>query len=412
MVPPPQEEFDLSGCPALIAKTMNAYLNRLFRHEPNPRSGVSAERRHCSDSPSAALCRDAATPVFLAFLLLAVLLALPAAAAAKRPGKIQLSNGDLLQGLLSLPPGEDFRLHIGGNQIRALDFERVREIRLAPAQEKMVQRWRFLEAGQTRKELSGQPYLVRDLQATLLLAGGERLTGHLYTTVLYVEEGEKARKIILPAKQRGKEGENANALVFPALVSFTDETAGAEETIRLRIRAPGLADAAEVAAVTWGSLFTLEGRKGAAPGEFALPSPLGRDMFLAVRNAKGIAAGWPAGSDPKFLEIVRTNLANSEDFFDHRQLLGVFYDEPNRDIYSLLVLHRTSQTTLEGDKTQPWRLVILRWKYDPETQRVLLAGRGCLFRGILHKGEPPPAVVLTPRLWKPRKEGDLWVAAP
>ncbi len=345
-------------------------------------------------------------------LLLALTLALPALAAVKRPGTVQLSNGEVLQGLISLSPGEDLRLHVDGNQIRALDFERVSQIRLAPAQEKMVQKWRFLEAGQTRKELSGKPYLIRDLQATVFLAGGEKLAGHLYTTVLYLEEGEKARKVILPAKQRGKEGEDANALVFPALITFTDAAAGAEETIRLRLSLPGLTEKTEVAALTWGALFALEGRRTGTPGEFLMPSPLGREMFLAVKTDKGIVAGWPAASDPKFLEIVRTNLVHAEDFFDDRKLLGVCYDEPNLDIYALLMLRRAGQTTMDGDKTQPWRLVILRWKYDPETQRVLLAGRGSLFRGILPKGETPPAVSLSPQLRKPKKQGDLWVAGP
>ncbi len=344
--------------------------------------------------------------------MLVLALALPAFPATKRPGRVQLSDGATLEGLISLSPGEDLRLHIEGNQIRALDFERVREIRLAPAQEKMVQKWRFVEAGQTRKEFSGQPYLTRDLQATVVLAGGEKLAGHLYTTVLYVEEGAKARKVILPAKQRGKEGENANALVFPALIMFTDVAAGAEETIRLRVSLPGLADPSEAAALTWGALYTLDGRKSETPGEFLMPSPLGRDMFLAAKTGNRILAGWPATSDPRFLDIVRTNLVNAEDFFDDRKLLGVCYDEPNRDIYSLLMLHRTGQTTMDGDKTQPWRLVILRWKYDPESQRVLLAGRGCLFRGILPKGEAPPAVSLSPPLWKPKQQGDLWVAGP
>jgi hypothetical protein len=345
-------------------------------------------------------------------LLTALLLALSAPAASKRPGKIQLSNGEILEGVVSLTPGEDLRLHIGGNQIRALDFERVREIRLAPSQEKMVQKWRFLEAGQARKEFSGQPYLTRDLQATVWLAGGEKLTGHLYTTVLYVEEGEKVRKIVLPAKQRGKEGENANALVFPALIAFTDAVAGTEETIRLHVNLPDVGDQSEVAALTWSALFSLEGRKAGPPGEFSMPSPLGRDMFLAVKTPNQIVAGWPTAADAKFREIIRTNLVNAEDFFDDRKLLGVLYDQPNLDIYSLLMLRRVGQTTMDGDKTQPWRLVILRWKYDPESERVLLAGRGCLFRGILPRGETPPPVLLSPQLWKPRKQGDLWVAGP
>ena len=344
-------------------------------------------------------------------LLLALVLSDAALAAGKRPGKVQFSNDDVWEGKISLSPGDDFRLHVGGGtQIRALDFERIREIRLAPSGEKMVQKWRFLVAGQTKKQLWGQPYLIRDLEATVLLAGGEKMVGHLYSSVLYLEEGEKVRKVILPAKQRGKEGENAQALVYPAVITFTDQGVSTEETIRLRLSLRDTTDKTEVAALTWGALMTIEGSKTDQAGEYKMPSPLGRAMFLAAKTGSTIVAGWPQRSDPKFMEIVQTNLVNSEDFYDVRKLLGAYYDEPNLDIYSLLMLSRKGQTTMDGDKTQPWRLVVLRWKFDPETQRVLLAGRGYLFRGIQAKSEAPPLVTLSESLWQPRKQGEVWVA--
>lgn len=325
-----------------------------------------------------------------------------------RPGKVQLSNGDVIEGNISLTPGSDLKLHVN-TQIRTLDLDRVQEIRVAPVEEQMVQKWRFLEAGQTKKEFSGLPYLIRTLQATVVLAGGEKITGHLYTTVFYVEGPEKTQKVILFAKQRGKEGEGANTLIYPAMIHFDDTAEEARETIRLRVQHPGFDDKTEIAAQTWGTLFTFDGKKTGQPGEYVLASPLGHEIFLAAKTGNSIVAGWPRESDPKILALVRANLAIAEDFFDDRKLLGVFLDKPNSDIYSLLMLTRKGGTTLEGNKTQPWRLVILRWKYDAETQRVLLAGRGFFFRGILAKGEKPPEVQVSEALWGLKKAGDVWV---
>lgn len=345
----------------------------------------------------------------IGWLLLAALSA-TALAGPRRPGKVQFSNGDIVEGQISMTPGEDFRLHINGTQIRVLDFERLRELRISAAEEKMVQKWRFLEAGQTKKQVWGQPYLTRSLQGTAVLSDGEKITGHLYTTVLYIEPDEgKARKVIIQAKQRGKEGEAADALAYPSLITFTDSAAQAEDIIRLRITHPDVTDKTELAAVTWGALFTFEGKKAGAPGEFTLASPLGRDIILGLKTGDNIVVGWPKDADPKFKAIIETNIVNSEDFYDDRKLLGVYYDEPNTDIYSVFMLHRTGKTTMDGQKTQPWRLVIQRWKYDPESSRVLLSGRGFLFRGILAKGEKPPPVTLSEKLWKPKKQGEVWV---
>ena len=343
-------------------------------------------------------------------VLLLAALSTTVMAGPRRPGKVQFSNGDTLEGQISMTPGEDFRLHIDGTQIRVLDFERLRELRISAAEEKMVQKWRFLEAGQTKKQVWGQPYLTRSLQGTAVLSDGEKITGHLYTTVLYLEPDEgKARKVIILAKQRGKEGEAADALAYPTLITFTDTAAKAEDTIRLRLTLPDVTEKTELAAVTWGALFTFEGKKAGAPGEFTLASPLGRDLIIGIKIGDSIVVGWPKDVDSKFRTIIETNIVNSEDFYDDRKLLGVYYDEPNTDIYSVFMLHRQGKTTMDGKKTQPWRLVIQRWKYDPETTRVLLSGRGYLFRGILEKGIAPPPVTLSDKLWKPKKQGDVWV---
>ena len=329
--------------------------------------------------------------------------------AAPRPGKIQFSNSEVVEGKISLSAGQQLRLHVDA-QIRILALDKVREIRMLPEGDEMVRNWRFKEAGQTAKEYSGKPYPLRSLKTTITLADGERITGHLYTTVLYVESQEKARKVVLFAKQRGQEGETFDKVIYPAVISFSDGAAGVEETIRVRITQAGIGPSTELAALTHGALMTLEGRQTGAAGEYRLASPLGEPVFLALKAGNKLVAGWPKEQDPKLVALVQTNLAIAEDFFDERRLLGVWLDQKTSDLYSLLMMSRKGQTTLDGAKTQPWRLVILRWKYDEETHRVMLAGRGFLFRGILAKGEAPPPVDLTDAFWGLKKEGEVWVS--
>jgi hypothetical protein len=348
-------------------------------------------------------------------LFLAAALLVPAwpglAATVSRPGKIQFSNAEVLEGKISLTPGADLRLHIDGQQIRTLTLDQVREIRFAPAEEKLERKWRFLEAGQARKEFTGEPYLTRTLKATVFLSAGEKMEGHLYTTVFYLENRDQAQKVVVPAKQRGKEGEGADALKYPARITFDDAPAETEETIRLLVDGGvGLEAKSELAALPWGSLMTFRARATGAPGEYTLASPLGSQVFLAAQTGGRIVVGWPAEKDERFSTMVRTNMANNEDFYDDRKILGVYFDQPNADVYSVTMMRRTGKTTLDGDLTQPWRLVVQRWKFDDEAGKLLLAGRGFFFRGILKRGEAPPPVELTTKLWKITKTGSGWKA--
>jgi hypothetical protein len=166
----------------------------------------------------------------------------------------------------------------------------------------------------------------------------------------------------------------------------------------------------EVVALTRGGLVRLEAANGGAGGEFELPPPLGQDLFLALDTGQGLVAGWPEEADPALTALVRTSLPLAGDFFDDRQVLGVFFDRPNEDLYALVRLWRKGGTSLEAAKAQPWRLGILRWKYDGSAPRLALAGQAYFFRGILAKAQPPPSVRLSPRLWKLRKGPDVWEA--
>ncbi|MEI7733356.1 MAG: hypothetical protein WCO56_27545 [Verrucomicrobiota bacterium] len=338
----------------------------------------------------------------------------PTASAAgfTRPGKVTFSNGESVEGKVSQTPGSVLQMHIDGKQIRTTTIDKVREIRFAALEEKMERHWRFAEAGQTRKEFWGKPYLTRTLMTTLVLSNGEKITGHLYTTVFYLEheDSDKVEKVIVKAKATGKDGEGADSLRYPTLISFSDVPTEMEETIKFRINHEIIGDKTEVAAATWGALMPFTAKKTSTPNVYSMTSPLGNDVFLAARVGDRIVAGWPSAKDEKFFTMIKTNLVINEDFYDDRKLLGVYYDKKASDIYSITMMHRVGKTTLDAEKSQPWRLVVQRWKYDEESQQVLLGGRGYFFRGILKKGDTPPPVELSPKLWKLTKSGEEWVA--
>jgi hypothetical protein len=339
-----------------------------------------------------------------------------------RDGRIEFSDGAAADGKISLTPGGALKIE-SGPQIRVLDLDRVREIRISPESEEMDRNWRFKEAGQTAKEFFGEPYPVRNLQATVLLAGGESFTGHLYSTVLYVEGAETTQKVLLLSKQRGDEGQSLSSLVYPVRISFAGATAADAPTVTLRFMdshrqmfEPGNG----IAAVTRGALLRLTVTPTVNASEFKMTSPLGREFFLAiqgkVRDAgfptpmthERIVVPWPAEKDEKTLAQVQSALPKSEDFFDDRRVLGVLRDPAAADIYSLILAARKGQTTLAATRSQPWRLEIYRWKTEAGSGRLMLAGQNYLFRGIGAKDEAVPEVELSAKLWPLHKEGQTW----
>ncbi len=327
-----------------------------------------------------------------------------AASAQGRAGKIEFSDSNVLSGVSSLTPGSALKIE-AGPALRVLALDRVREIRFAPEQEEMERAWRFKEAGQTAKEFFGDPYPVRHLAATATLAGGETISGHLYTTVLYVADGDNVQKVILPAKQSGKEDETFQQLVYPRRITFADSTAAAAAAVKLKLS--GLGAQPEVVAITRGALERLEAKPGGGTGEFEMPSPLGRDFFLAAKTGQAMLVGWPAAANAKILALVRGAITNSEDFFDDRRILGAFEDATNSEIYSLVLAVRKGRTTLDETRSQPWRLEIYRWRRGDDG-RVMLAGRNYFFRGLGAKNEAPPAVELSAKLWKIHQDGAVW----
>jgi hypothetical protein len=316
-----------------------------------------------------------------------------------RPGVVEYSDGHSVTGNVTLTPGKQIQF-LDGTQQRAFGLELVREIRFWAEEETMERKWRFREAGKADKEFTGQPMPVRHVKATVALADGGTITGHLFTTVLYVENAEGARKVILLAKQRGEEGQTFAQLVYPSRIAFTDEAghAGARWTVKLG-HAPD-----EFMGLALGSLTRLDARRAGA-GQYSLAAPLGEELLLGYRQGNEIMVGWTTNAEEKVVARVREGVKDAEDFFDGKELLGVWHDEVAGNVYSLMLLHRKGGTTLGGAKSQPWRVSVWRWKYDSETNQLMLAGRGDLFRGIIGHGDALPAVKTSEKLWRPKVTG-------
>ncbi|MGQ9662239.1 MAG: hypothetical protein ACUVWX_07885, partial [Kiritimatiellia bacterium] len=184
------------------------------------------------------------------------------------PGEVQFSDGETLQGMISLAPGAELRLH-AEPRLRVFSLGEVNEIRIRVENETLERPWRFVEAGRTEKQYLGEPYPVRELRATVISRSGAQLDGHLYTTSLYVQSGGGTRKIVLRSKLQGKPGETFHDLTFPTRIVLADRTAGpASGEISCRVVGQALSGRREVAILLKGSLTRLEARPVGDGGEF------------------------------------------------------------------------------------------------------------------------------------------------
>ena len=119
------------------------------------------------------------------------------------------------------------------------------------------------------------------------------------------------------------------------------------------------------------------------------------DVVAALKTPDGIVVAWPSTLDDKGLvDKITAALADQRDFFDRKKILAVGGGAGKGELYTLILLERGGETTLEGPDTSPWRLEVWRWSGDAEEGKFALAGRGCLFRGIGATDVKPPPVTL------------------
>ena len=366
----------------------------------------------------------------------------------KSPGRmaaVYFSDGKVLTGKISLTPGRSFKLNIpeGGalktkdmvtgedvqyGKVRNFGFEPVREIRFYPEKEEMRRSWKFIETTKynektgeadyspAAKEYSGKPYPLRYLAATVIFNSDESMEGHLYTATVYLKSKKKTHKLVLRSKQRGKEGESLDDLVYISRIKLLDEGKNIAAKVNVRFSDMRFGSEDAVQAVTKESLTPIptimENEKN-----FVVESAFGEEFYLAARKDGKYIVGWPKEQDKNLFAVAQDHIKRQRDFYNDKKLLGATRSRSGKEVLTLVSLRRKVAPTHFGEiggewdrelgtVVEPWRLSIWRWKYDRKNRELILSARGTFFRVIFLPENPTPEVVISEKLWKLERKDD------
>jgi hypothetical protein len=258
----------------------------------------------------------------------------------------------------------------------------------------LERKWRFLEAGRTRKRFWGEPFPVRHLETTVV-AGGQAVTGHLYTVPLYVESTNGTSKVLLKAKQRGREGQTLTDLVYPARIVLADgPTRHVIAGTTLVFPVAVAASVSGVVALAVPDLARYPARPASTTnGVWRLPPIYGGNAFVAAQAGNTLYVGWPPGDDADLRAELTAAMANVRDFFDRHTILAACTPVDEDVVFSLMRMEREAGVV----GRRPWRIGVWRWRRN-EDGALLLAGRGFLVRGPMTRA--PPAVELSGDAWE------------
>ena len=340
--------------------------------------------------------------------LLLVLLGAAVASAAddgSRAGRVVLSDGTVREGRLSFTQGA--RLHVvdpASGRGRDLDPATVAALLFRVERESLERPYTFKTPGKDDKTYGEGLFPRRDLLCTVVLRSGERLDGHLRTTVVFVETAPdaEAERFVLRRQWEGAVGDTLDDLVYPREVRFADaadETAAAPATLVVTVRGAGPVAAA--AAYGHASRLVFAGVvEDPAAGRVrfdGLPSDAydvawrGRDLVL-VGGVRPAAAARPLvdGEDGAPLaEIV----AKGDDLYDARDLLFAGGD---RDAARLVVEKRVKRPTTNdaafGRRGALWALDV--WTAHRLEREWRIDARSNVLRVVLREGEEPPRVAV------------------
>jgi hypothetical protein len=305
------------------------------------------------------------------------------------------TDGHTWEGTVELGESAQVRLH-DGKRVRAWPLEEIAGIAFRPSTQDMERAWVFKEAGKTAKEFTGEPYPTLELQSAVSLRNGETVGGHLLTTVFYLSRSNRTEKLVLKFKLRGREGETYSNLVYVARIRLGEAapgSGGAAGSGHASVRVAGVDAKAELSLVSRRRMQEAEVKR-VGPGAFRVEVD-GGDLIPAVREHNRICVGWKGEAAPAARRRIEQGLRDLKDFFDERTLLAIS-QEPSDETtcHTLLLLSRAARTTMDGPKTQPWRLELWKWRLGSETNDITAASRCVLFRGIREPGAPLPEVKL------------------
>ena len=364
-----------------------------------------------------------------------------------RMAAVYFSDGKVLTGEISLTPGLSFKLNIpeGGTlktkdmvtgedvqygKVRTFDFEPIREIRFYPEKEEIRRSWKFIETTKynektgeadyspAAKEYSGKPYPLRYLAATVLFNSDESIEGHLYTATVYLKTKEKTHKLVLRSKQRGKEGDSLDELVYIRRIKLLDEGKNIAAKVNVKFSDMRFGPEDAVQAMTKESLTPIPTKMTEkSDNACVVESAFGEEFYLAARKDGQYIVGWPEEQNKKLFAIAKDHIRRQRDFYNEKKLLGVTTSKSGKEVLSLVSLRRKVAPTHFGEiggewdrelgtVVEPWRLSIWRWKYDRKNQELVLSARGTFFRVIFLPENPTPEVVISEKLWELRRKDD------
>jgi hypothetical protein len=326
-------------------------------------------------------------PRFL--LLLLPLLALPAAA---RPGTVTFSDGKKMTGDITLTPGTQLKLFTSGQPVE-LPLEETKEFKFTAEKEQEAQGFYFPNAGQTTQVKTGDIYPIRYIHTAITLPDGHVVEGHLFTTVLYVQNPDDgtAQKVVLEAKQTGADGQKLSDLPYPTGIVFTDAAAG---TSKLDLSKESFPSAKPAVVLSQPDLAPVSLQPTGTPQVFNLPTPDPKKIFFSIEATDGFHVAWPADEpDPGVIAAVQIGIKNMQDFYDTRKLVGTWADPNGTDIYTLVMMSRRGVSYGMDASQIPYSPVILHWNYDSDTNKANLVNRAPLGIGRANNGSPVPSIL-------------------
>ncbi len=283
-----------------------------------------------------------------------------------------------------------------------MTLDQVKEIRFLVEKEQMWEGFYFPNAGQATQVKTGDVYPIRYLKAELTLGNGQVVAGHLETTVFYVEDDNgDAQKVVVLAKQSGTDGEKMADLLYPTVIRF-DAGAASTASAVIHLTPASLPDAKPPVFLTQPDLTLLAAQQTDGKPVWTVPLDDPAKLIFSIEASDGIHVAWPATDvDALTQAAVEKGLHDMRDFYDTRTSLGSFPGQDATDIYSLVMMKRVGKILDGGGNafTQtPWSLVVLRWKYDPDTMKVLLLNRAMLAIGRIDAKTPAPKILREPGL--------------
>lgn len=393
--------------------------------------------------------------LFIIFVPLFLLLAMLNAVAG-RVGEIRMTDGSVYRGEITARTplrivtwaedelGIDSKEDLAGygsdgifyrffGRERKFSLDNVQSIRLEPRPdlvsrelpaERMEQRWDWkhpAKYGDAREDISsekiyiGDPFPVRELQAVVTFNSGETLAGALTRVAVYIQPENEftAKRFILKSKETGEENQTLADLHHVESIVFHESGREFSGTQHVKLANHTPDNPESIWAVTQETLTPVTVTP--VPGSndiFELSGAFGEDVFVTVLKDGVYQVGWQDKADEQLYKQAQNHVEKLRDYYNEKKLLGVRRIEGTHDVLTLVSLRRKVPETsvreldpvrfgLASDSSMEFfRLAVWRWRYNPESERMILINRGSFFRKQLQTKETPtPPAKTNEKLW-------------